>query len=199
MGAGVGLRSSPPRRTALLEAHMGTRPSEPAHDPIHEPLHDSIQELQLMPAGRERDALTKVLPQIYEELRRVARYHLRQQRPNHTLQTTALVHEAFLRLARENSPAFENRSHLVGIAGQLIALDSGGLRAQPTDGEARGRRGTARAGGHDRSRGSGAHRRWICSRWMRRCKNWRSWTNSNPELSSCAISADFRSRRRRMR
>lgn len=66
------------------------------------------------------EPLTQALPAIYEELRRIARYHLRQQRPHHTLQTTALVHEAYLRLAREKSLAFENRSHLLGIAGQLM-------------------------------------------------------------------------------
>jgi RNA polymerase sigma factor (TIGR02999 family) len=66
------------------------------------------------------ESLTQALPAIYEELRRVARYHLRQQRPHHTLQTTALVHEAYLRLAREESLAFESRSHLLGIAGQLM-------------------------------------------------------------------------------
>lgn len=66
------------------------------------------------------ESLTQVLPSIYNELRRLARYHLRQQRPNHTLQTTALVHEAYLRLARVNSLAFENHTHLLGIAGQLM-------------------------------------------------------------------------------
>ena len=66
------------------------------------------------------ESLTQALPAIYEELRRVARYHLRQQRPHHTLQTTALVHEAYLRLAREESLVFESRSHLLGIAGQLM-------------------------------------------------------------------------------
>lgn len=66
------------------------------------------------------EPLTQALPAIYEELRRIARYHLRQQRPHHTLQTTALVHEAYLRLAREKSLSFESRSHLLGIAGQLM-------------------------------------------------------------------------------
>jgi RNA polymerase sigma factor (TIGR02999 family) len=66
------------------------------------------------------ESLTQALPAIYEELRRVARYHLRQQRAHHTLQTTALVHEAYLRLAREESLVFESRSHLLGIAGQLM-------------------------------------------------------------------------------
>jgi RNA polymerase sigma factor (TIGR02999 family) len=77
------------------------------------------ERLLRMGEGRS-EPLTQALPAIYEELRRIARYHLRQQRPHHTLQTTALVHEAYLRLAREKSLAFESRSHLLGIAGQLM-------------------------------------------------------------------------------
>jgi RNA polymerase sigma factor (TIGR02999 family) len=53
-------------------------------------------------------------------LRRLARHQLRQQRPNHTLQTTALVHEAYLRLARENGLRVESRAHFLGIAAQLM-------------------------------------------------------------------------------
>ena len=68
----------------------------------------------------DRETLDKLLPAAYEELRRVARYHLRQQRPNHTLQTTALVHEAYLRLANGKKLAIENRAHFLGIAAQLM-------------------------------------------------------------------------------
>jgi RNA polymerase sigma factor (TIGR02999 family) len=72
--------------------------------------------------GRTADAeaLNTVLPLIYDELRRLARHQLRQQRPNHTLQTTALVHEAYLRLAGGKSLVVENRMHFLGIAGQLM-------------------------------------------------------------------------------
>jgi hypothetical protein len=51
----------------------------------------------------DRQALEAILPVVYNELRRLARANLRQQRPNHTLQTTAPVHEAYLRLADEKS------------------------------------------------------------------------------------------------
>jgi RNA polymerase sigma factor (TIGR02999 family) len=68
----------------------------------------------------DRKALEALLPLVYDELRRLARYHLRQQRPNHTLQTTALVHEAYLRLAREKSLQIESRAHFLGIAAQLM-------------------------------------------------------------------------------
>jgi RNA polymerase sigma factor (TIGR02999 family) len=68
----------------------------------------------------DREGLEAVLPLVYEELKRLARYHLRQQRPNHTLQCTALVHEAYLRLAEEKSIHIENRAHFLGIAAQLM-------------------------------------------------------------------------------
>jgi RNA polymerase sigma factor (TIGR02999 family) len=68
----------------------------------------------------DRKALEAILPLVYNELRRLARYHLHQQRPNHTLQTTALVHEAYLRLAQEKSLHVKDRAHFLGIAAQLM-------------------------------------------------------------------------------
>ena len=79
-----------------------------------------VSELLLHWGNGDRNALEAILPLVYDELRRLARYHLRQQRPNHTLQTTALVHEAYLRLAQEKSIAVENRAHFLGIAAQLM-------------------------------------------------------------------------------
>lgn len=79
-----------------------------------------VSELLLHWGNGDRKALEAILPLVYNELRRLARYHLRQQRPNHTLQTTALVHEAYLRLAREKLPPIENRVHFLGIAAQLM-------------------------------------------------------------------------------
>jgi RNA polymerase sigma factor (TIGR02999 family) len=79
-----------------------------------------VSELLLHWGNGDRKALEEILPLVYNELRRLARYHLRQQRPNHTLQTTALVHEAYLRLAQEKSPQVENRAHFLGIAAQLM-------------------------------------------------------------------------------
>lgn len=70
--------------------------------------------------GGNRTSVEAILPEVYNELRRLARNQLRQQRANHTLQTTALVHEAYLRLANERSPAFSDRAHFFGIAAQLM-------------------------------------------------------------------------------
>jgi RNA polymerase sigma factor (TIGR02999 family) len=68
----------------------------------------------------DRKALETLLPLVYSELQHLAHYHLRQRRPNHTLQTTALVHEAYLRLAREKPLHVDNRAHFLGIAAQLM-------------------------------------------------------------------------------
>jgi RNA polymerase sigma factor (TIGR02999 family) len=79
-----------------------------------------LSELLLHWGEGDRKALEAILPLVYNELRRLARYHLRQQRRNHTLQTTALVHEAYLRLAQDKSLHVENRAHFLGIAAQLM-------------------------------------------------------------------------------
>lgn len=68
----------------------------------------------------DRKALEAILPLVYEELHRLARSHLRRHRSNHTLQPTALIHEAYLRLAEDKSLHVESRSHFLGIAAQLM-------------------------------------------------------------------------------
>jgi len=57
---------------------------------------------------------------VYDELRRLARHHLKLERPDHTLQTTALVHEAYLRLVGQSSLQVESRAHFFGIAAGLM-------------------------------------------------------------------------------
>lgn len=79
-----------------------------------------VSELLIHWGNGDPKALEAILPLVYNELRRLARANLRQQRSNHTLQTTALVHEAYLRLAREKSPEVQNRAHFLGIAAQLM-------------------------------------------------------------------------------
>jgi RNA polymerase sigma factor (TIGR02999 family) len=79
-----------------------------------------ISELLIHWGKGDRKALEEILPLVYEELRRLARHHLRQQRSNHTLQTTALVHEAYLRLAEQKGLQVENRAHFLGVAAQLM-------------------------------------------------------------------------------
>jgi RNA polymerase sigma factor (TIGR02999 family) len=70
-------------------------------------------------AGDE-ESLRRLVPLVYNELRRLAHYHLRRERPDHTLQTTALVHEAYLWLMKEQPTDFENRAHFFGVCANLM-------------------------------------------------------------------------------
>ncbi len=60
------------------------------------------------------------MPLVYEELRRLAHRYLSRERTDHTLQSTALVHEAYLRLAGQNPPHWQNRAHFFGIAAHIM-------------------------------------------------------------------------------
>ena len=66
------------------------------------------------------DAKERLLPFVYDELRRQARILMSRERSNHTLQPTALVHEAFMRLAEQSGIDWQNRSHFYGIASRLM-------------------------------------------------------------------------------
>ena len=68
----------------------------------------------------DREALDALLPLVYKELRRLAHFQLQKERPDHTLQSAALVHEAYLRLIGLNNPQWESRSHFFAIAAQLM-------------------------------------------------------------------------------
>jgi RNA polymerase sigma factor (TIGR02999 family) len=68
----------------------------------------------------EGASLAQLLPQVYEELRRLAGSFLRKERPGHTLQPTALVHEAYLRLLDQRAPTWQNRAHLLAISARMM-------------------------------------------------------------------------------
>jgi RNA polymerase sigma factor (TIGR02999 family) len=85
------------------------------------------------------EALDALLPLVYQELRRIAQHHLKQERPDHTLQSTALVHEAYLRLMKQGPAEFANRSHFMAVASRL-------MRQILVD-HARGHRAAKRGGG----------------------------------------------------
>jgi RNA polymerase sigma-70 factor (ECF subfamily) len=65
-------------------------------------------------------AISKMMPEVYEDLRRLAETFLRGERTTHTLQRTALVHEAFLRLIGEENLVWQNRSHFIGIFARVM-------------------------------------------------------------------------------
>jgi RNA polymerase sigma factor (TIGR02999 family) len=68
----------------------------------------------------DREALDALLPLVYEELRRLARHYLQQERRDHTLHSTALVHEAYVRLLGQDPPEWKSRAHFFGVAARLM-------------------------------------------------------------------------------
>ena len=68
----------------------------------------------------DKSALDELVPLAYAELRRLADSYLRNERTEHTLQPTALVHEAYMRLVGQDQPDYRNRSHFFGVAAQLM-------------------------------------------------------------------------------
>ena len=67
-----------------------------------------------------QDALNRLLPAVYDELRRLASSYMRRERPDHTLQTTALVHEAYLRLVDQDDVRCKTRAHFFAAAAQVM-------------------------------------------------------------------------------
>jgi RNA polymerase sigma factor (TIGR02999 family) len=68
----------------------------------------------------DEEAREALIPLVYNELRRQARRHLRGERPDHTLESAALVNEAYLRLVRQEVPQWQNRAHFFGVATHLM-------------------------------------------------------------------------------
>ncbi|MDH3745979.1 MAG: ECF-type sigma factor, partial [Acidobacteriota bacterium] len=68
----------------------------------------------------DQDAASKLLPVVYAELRKLARGYLRKERQDHTLQATALVHEAYLKLVDQDRVKYQNRLHFYGLAASMM-------------------------------------------------------------------------------
>lgn len=81
---------------------------------------DPITQLLQRWSEGDRQAADEILPLVYGELRRIAEGHFRKERPGHTLQPTALVHEAWLRLAKERGLQWQSRVQFFGLAAHLI-------------------------------------------------------------------------------
>src|SRR5262249_26845158 len=84
------------------------------------PLPNEITQLLLRWSRGDRAALDHCMPVVYEELRKLAQGYLRQERPDHTLQPTALINEAYLRLVKQDFPEWQSRRHFYGVAAQLM-------------------------------------------------------------------------------
>lgn len=79
-----------------------------------------VTELLVRWRGGDREALDALLPLVYGELRRIARHYLQKERPGHTLQSTALVNEAYVRMVAQDFPQWQNRAHFFAVAAQLM-------------------------------------------------------------------------------
>ena len=85
-----------------------------------DPAPPTITQLLCEWSKGDQAALDQLMPLVYDELRRLARSYLRRERSDHTLQATALVHEAYLRLIDQHSVSWHNRAHFFGIASQMM-------------------------------------------------------------------------------
>jgi RNA polymerase sigma factor (TIGR02999 family) len=81
---------------------------------------DGVSKLLLAWSDGDRSALDKLTPIVYDELHRLARRHMRRERPGHSLQTTALVNEAYMRLVDYSHMQWQNRAHFFAVSAQLM-------------------------------------------------------------------------------
>src|SRR5215813_13523717 len=84
------------------------------------PSSQSVTQLLLDWRNGDQTALDRLMPLVYEELRRIAGHYMRNERQGHTLQTSALVNEAYLRLVDHENIAWQNRAHFFGVAAQAM-------------------------------------------------------------------------------
>jgi RNA polymerase sigma-70 factor, ECF subfamily len=84
------------------------------------PAPKEVTQLLIAWSNGEEEALEKLVPLVYDELRRIARRYMKREPAGHTLQTTALVNEAYLRLIEQKGMKWQNRAHFFAISAQLM-------------------------------------------------------------------------------
>lgn len=84
------------------------------------PTQAQITDLLVAWSSGDEHALEQLLPLVYDELRQIANLYLRRERPDHTLQPTALVNEVYLRLIDQQRVTWQNRAHFFGVAAQMM-------------------------------------------------------------------------------
>ena len=87
---------------------------------LNQQVSENVTQLLIDLSNGDRNAVDILLPVIYDELRKLAANYLRRERPDHTLQPTALVHEAYLRLVDQTRVNWQNRAHFFGVAAQIM-------------------------------------------------------------------------------
>lgn len=83
-------------------------------------MSQDVTQLLVAWRGGNKEALNSLFPLVYDELRRLAKHYMSRERAGHTLQTTALVNEAYLRLVNQSDVEWQNRAHFFGIAAQVM-------------------------------------------------------------------------------
>jgi len=97
-----------PQSTGLQGGGVAEKTSEP------------VSELLAKWRAGDEESFRRLVPLVYHKLHRLAHYHVRRERADHTLQTTALVHEAYLSLMKQEPTDFENRAHFFAVCAQLM-------------------------------------------------------------------------------
>ena len=88
--------------------------------PIPSPPPQEVTQLLVDWGNGNQAALDRLMPVVYTELRQLAHWYMRRERPGHTMQTTALIHEAYLRLVDQNQVRWQHQAHFFGIAARLM-------------------------------------------------------------------------------
>ena len=96
------------------------RPGSPKYRMISPPPREHVTQMLVDWSKSDPEAAARLMPFVYEELRQLARQYLQRERPDHTLQATGLVHEAYLRLVDQNTTTWQNRAHFLGVAAQVM-------------------------------------------------------------------------------
>jgi len=79
-----------------------------------------VTRLLLEISNGNREAETQLIPLVYNELRRLAHHYMKSERPNHTLQATAVIHEVFLRLVKQRNVSWDSKAHFLAVAATLM-------------------------------------------------------------------------------
>ena len=155
---------------------------------------EKVTQLLMQVSGGNRAAVDELIPMVYKELKRIAGGQLRNERPGHTLQATALVHEAYLKLVDQREVNWQNRAHFFGVAAQAmrrIMLDYAKSRKRVKRG------GDVHKTSLDEAMVVGRRPRLrTAATSTKRSPAWRSWIRARRRWSSCASSAASRWKRR---
>ncbi len=87
---------------------------------ISSPPREHVTRMLIDWSKGDTDAPARLMPLVYEELRTLAHQYIQRERPDHTLQATGLVHEAYLRLVDQTTTTWQNRAHFFGVAAQVM-------------------------------------------------------------------------------